>query len=354
MNIILKYIFSALIMAICLIILAISTCFYSLSPRTTIFTSSDGITWKQDGGWNLWRLIPGTCGIEKIAADGVQDITWLDKLNKFVAVGKQGTIYTSSDGINWRKIHKCLPGAKANVIWANKLNKFVVMDSMNIYISSDGNSWTSNLVPTWLMDIAWSDNLGKFVAVGSSTGLDGMLFTSSDGTHWSQIMDQYPHLLRNVVWLDDPGKFVVTGDGNTTLTSSDGITWKNIESKSAMSTGFDNTAKILWSDKLKKFVAVGNVGVRDIILTSIDGSNWIPPTSGINESANAITWSDKLGIFVVVGDNGIYTSPDGDTWTQVYTKENYYSGKFNTIIWSDKLGKFIAVHIYYPRRWQGG
>ncbi|MBA4371674.1 MAG: cell wall-binding protein [Thermodesulfovibrio sp.] len=59
------------------------------------------------------------------------------------------------------------------------------------------------------------------------------------------------------------------------------------------------------------FVAVGSQGT---ILSSPDGTNWTPQTSGTITTLNGVAYGSDL--FVAVGSEGmLITSPDGITWT---------------------------------------
>ncbi|UJF33982.1 hypothetical protein [Paenibacillus hexagrammi] len=105
---------------------------------------------------------------------------------KFVAVGYQGAVYTSSTGDNWAK---------------------------------------QTVGTTTLMSIVYGD--GKFVAVG----YDGSIWTSADGSSgsWTE-RDPDGHYwsgLNAVAYSGD--SFIAVGTGGIVISSPDGITWTLVQ-----------------------------------------------------------------------------------------------------------------------------
>jgi hypothetical protein len=97
---------------------------------------------------------------------------------------------------------------------------------------------------------------------------------------------------------------------------------------------------ILWTGT--QLIAVGNVGT---VLTSPDGSAWIPRTTGTNFNLKSIAWTGAL--YVAVGGSSvgagsysgvILTSPDGITWTIRSTAETPY---LDDITWTGT--QFVTV-----------
>lgn len=99
------------------------------------------------------------------------------------------------------------------------------------------------------------------------------------------------------------GTFVVVGDNGVILTSSDGANWTPVTSGT---TAF--LTAVTYGNG--RFVAVGNSGS---ILISSNGTSWSMETSGTTSPLNGITYGN--GLFVAVGIGGsILTSPDGLLW----------------------------------------
>jgi len=190
-------------------------------------------------------------------------ITYAD--GKFVAVGAQGTIITSTDGTTWA------------------LQTSVISD--DLFAVAYGN--------------------GKFVAVGAL----GKIITSPDGITWTIQNSSTFTPINGITYANS--KFVAVGSMGLVLTSTDGITWTSQNSGNA-----NNFKSITYGSGL--FVAVGNFGA---IYTSPDGVTWTNQTLGTSADFYGITYGN--GTFVTVGNsygdfgpNGeIYTSPDAITWT---------------------------------------
>ena len=225
----------------------------------------------------------------------------------FVAVGNQGTILYSVDGIAWEPRTSGTSMNLNGVTYGN--GTFVAVgDHGTILISPDGQIWTPRTpysgTTTDLYAIAWGN--GIFVAVGYYK----TVLTSPDGYTWTartlQAFGECPYLVRF-----GNGIFVLLGkvsldiDPSYIFTSPDGLTWTERESPASYSllgVAYGNSS----------FVAVGSFGT---VLTSPDGSTWTERNSGTSESFYSVAHGNNT--FVAVGDYGvIFTSPDGVVWTQ--------------------------------------
>jgi hypothetical protein len=243
-----------------------------------ILTSNDSVTWTQQTS--------GTSNpLYAIASSGVG----------FVAAGGGGTILTSSDGATWKS----------------------------------QTSGTSNA----LAGVAWSATLSKFVAVGVS----GTILASADGKTWAEQTSHTSNTLNSVVW--SGSQFVAAGESGTILASPDGATW-TLQPVPAGISAYSSLKAIAWSGS--QFVVVGynyTPCCSDVILTSLDGVNWTPRSSGGYFSPDGIAWSGTQ--FVAVGGvfdssgaqagGAILTSHDGVAWTQQASGTAYY---LNGVIWA--------------------
>ncbi len=162
---------------------------------------------------------------------------------RLVAVGTKATTAYSDDGTNWT-VH-----ASGNVFMGNVYFEGVVHDG------------------------------SQFVAAGldydfdAPAGWEQVIFTSPDGSYWTQ---QYQ-----------------SDDGSGTPVSFNDIAFGN-----------------------GTYVAVGDNGT---IVNSSNGTSWSAATSGTATDLQGISYGD--GVFVAVGDEGgstphvVLTSPDGTSWT---------------------------------------
>lgn len=187
--------------------------------------------------------------------------------------------------------------------------------------STDGNSWAirGSGTTNTLRDIAWSGT--KFVAVGDA----GTILKSTDGISWSTAVLENSPQLNGITWSGT--QFVAVGDG--IFWSPDGVSWT---SKTPSYTR--QLAAITWTGT--KFVAVskGNVLKAADTLTSADGINWAVQGTAIESDLNAVSSSPSQ--VVMVGSAGIYSSPDGITWTQRQTSDRYLD-----VTWTG--AQFVAV-----------
>jgi hypothetical protein len=228
--------------------------------------------------------------------------------NMFVAVGRDGAVKTSSDGVNWitRSISK--PTLLLSIIYAS--DRFITVGAGGtIFTSTDGTIWTEKPsgIAQQLNAIAWDGN--KFVAVGAS----GSIIFSTDGNTWTHGFSGTTNDLLDVVY--NGSIFVAVGAGGTILTSTDGNTWAQ---RTSNKTG--GLRSIAWNGS--KFVALGgdySGGDNGPKLTSKDGVTWTPSAWTKN-----LTFLNKVisngNIFVASGvsldsSGSFYTSTDGTNWT---------------------------------------
>ena len=253
----------------------------AVGDNGTIISSTDGITWTSR-----------TSGISQ----NINGITYGN--NIFVAVGGDYSL-TSPDGITWTITSSNNIPSK-DVIYANNLFVAVgaidMLHSINIKTSTDGITWTSRSSGSVndLNGITYANNL--FVAVGSE------IVTSPDGITWTSRMTNITQLY-SVIYAK--GMFEAVGNGRI-FTSVDGITWDIV-----------NRGSFIYYDIIYKneyFTAVGNKGE---IAVSPDCINWnIKTRTNANVSINDITFGN--GIYVAltsVINQGLITSNDLYTWT---------------------------------------
>ncbi len=206
----------------------------------------------------------------------------------FCAIGEDGKIATSPDGITWTN-RTSLPGT----------------------------TWGTSAV---VRGIVWTG--AQFVVIGD----DNKVATSPDGTTWT-----YRTGLRSVWDAVSPGHclawngttLVAGGEFGRIATSADGITWTNRTSLSGTSWGSGSDKQVYslaWDGVV--FLAVGGQdGFASVAGTSPDGTTWTYRSSlatafGSTNGTSCVIWEE--GQFIAGGSNGkLATSPDGTTWTAV-------------------------------------
>ena len=96
--------------------------FVAVGKSGTILTSTDGITW-----------ISRTSG----TGNSLQEITYSESLGLFVAVGDVGTIRTSTYGITWNDINGSIKTPLNLVLSVDSLNLFIAVGYSNQILLSD-------------------------------------------------------------------------------------------------------------------------------------------------------------------------------------------------------------------------
>ena len=264
---------------------------------------------------------------------------------RYVAVGDEGAIFSSSDGLTWSKKDSKTTGTLHSVIYENNL--FVAVGSGNIIrTSSNGEEWAVRRYVgkgELLSSAVYAG--GQFVIVGARgirdtngkiTGTRGVIVTSANGIIWNE--RSLPGMVPFLNSITHDGRnFVAVGYSEAIVTSSDGTNWSRTHPASSSSTA-NHLVEVIHA--AGRFIAVGRNGV---VITSTDGTSW---TMSI-EAPNNIEGKPKHlygaahkpgGNYVVVGNQGavIYSS-NGTSWTSV----SGVTPGLADVIYAD--GKFVAV-----------
>lgn len=223
-------------------------------------------------------------------------VAWSGK--RFVAVGTNGTILTSPDGVNWTSQKSGSTEDFYSVAWSGS-QIVAVGTGGTIFTSTDGITWMSQNSHTtqFLHAVGWLGN--QFVVLGDL----GTLLTSPDGITWTARPVNTSQILYAVTWSGT--RYVAVGTGGTILTSTNGRVWTTQTIGSSQ-----DLHSVVWSGS--RFVAVGKAGT---ILTSPDGSTWTAPPANTAQYLDGVArWSGSQ-LIAVGGDGTILTSPDGTAWT---------------------------------------
>lgn len=217
----------------------------------------------------------------------------------YVAVGNEGRLFTSPDGLSWSP----RPSPSTNNLRsvAYGAGRFVAVDEAGgLCLSSNGVDW-------WLQAGVTTESLygvdyaaGRFVVVGNH----GTILTSTNATLWQPAASRTGARLHGIAYGN--GLFVASGRVGTLLTSPDGLVWtpQNTATTSYLqSVAFGNG----------RFVAVG----ESALLASTDATNWVSaePVGPDYTSHEAVGFGN--GLFLAVGNtDSIFSSPDGLHWTR--------------------------------------
>lgn len=364
--------------------------YVAVGDEGAILTSSDGITWQSQApitlssrkfsavAWNGKQFCAvGPGGLSAASTDG---ITWKANLigggvtvgphyydvtvmgDQFIAVGQN--IALSKDCLTWSGSGHGFSGDTilTSVAWSAKLQRVVAgghtQTAAVIYSSSDAAEWTPHILAGTeavsghegsVQDIAWSEPLSKFVAVGNAlydrTALIGasvgnagdmptLAFTSPDGLAWTP--GTAPSGGTGLSAVSCGASCVAVGEIGNVFASPDGSAWTAIRQLHTPGRYFVDVA---WGNG--QFVAVGGAGT---IATSTDGWTWTPRESGTKVDLGRILWSGTQWITASSNRPGgfVLTSPDAITWTQHSTGDSQL-GAITGLAWTGR--HFVAADI---------
>lgn len=274
----------------------------------TILGSSDGIDWT--------FFSTDLPSLNALAANS--DI--------YVAVGVNGTILTSDNGSQWTERNSGTTNELRDVLWAKELDLFVAIGfNSTLLTSPDGINWTPRTAPVsseLLYRVAWS---GTRLLV---SGYNGLLFSSTDGTDWSDIHITAEIGQSRIMHIHHAGeKFIIRVQNGPTYASVDGdnwttgnlgtmagngaLAWDGIryttgphysENGISWSTSTNNTSNSLLNimHDGSAFTGVGNTGT---MRSSSDGSSWPAQTSWFTAA--------NLQDIVLAGSNGVIVGENG-------------------------------------------
>jgi len=299
-----------------------------VAERGQLYTSDDLSTWlpRDSGVTNALRaviffgsriVITGEAGAV-LYADSVTDFRpgtlldgptgdWLEAVTAsaqtLVAVGDNGAVYTSTNGVNWKRqtpLSQWLRG----VAFGN--STFVTVGENGLIATSpNGASWTNRPsgTTTNLNRVAFTG--GFFTAVGES----GLTLTSTNnGVNWFSEKPGATNDLFHAASGD--GARLVIGDNEVRLQNLLG--WSDQLAQSNGPPAWSYYANVGRPDF---FLIAGHTGLMAEGYSTNGGSYfWLPPTDSIRQWLFDVTWATNL--YVAVGDRAtVMTSGNGIDWS---------------------------------------
>ena len=273
----------------------------------TAITSTDGVEWRTS---------------ETGAEYGLRDVAWANGL--FVAVGGEsgeefspglGVILTSNDGINWFERHREDSLTLNAVVWTG--TRFVAVGiGDRALLSSDGLNWSENDIggSQFIWDLAW--NGSQCVALGRRGFFGGppTFFTSENGEMWQQVPVEREYAPESIA--ASGGRFVAVGSEHDALVSDDGHTWTVVPYQSS------RELRVI-VDGGDRFLATGN----DVVGMSLDGYVWSIEDRPTKSRVYGLAWFGNG--YLAVGEDGfMMSSPDGSVWAQLSGKAFDISGSW--------------------------
>ncbi len=215
---------------------------------------------------------------------------------KFYAVGHNGTVLISEDGIAWES--RC--AAKDSHLFAvavhtkGQKNRIVTVGHKKVmYVSDDdGLSWQKKHgvanKRTSLYDVAYG--AGIWLAVGDY-GAAVILYDDTDTVSESVVQLGGHQTLKGIAFADTLKRWVAVGHEGVIFVSDDaGLSWQEADSNTK-----EDLLKVAFNGK--RFLAVGTHGM---ILVSKDGKNWKQVQINNNGTFRAVSWIGERWLLVTI------------------------------------------------------
>lgn len=179
----------------------------AVGTRGTVVTSTNIVSWSQS--------------LPNPTTNDLMGITWWS--GAFLAVGGNGTILRSADGLAWSK-QTSPTTAFLSGICAFPGGLTAVGDLGTVLTSTDGATWVKRPTNTtnWLYRTRWL--MDHLVAVGEA----GTILTSVDGMSWSTQATGRTNWLTDVAMME--GNTYVVGQQGTVLRSTNLTQWETVPS----------------------------------------------------------------------------------------------------------------------------
>jgi len=157
--------------------LSIQSMAHSPSAGFVVVGSSDYVTGE------IWSSADAITWTKQTVPNKLNDVAWLN--NQFIAVGNNGAILTSPDGMTWTTQASGVAASLYNVAWNGSV--YVATGTSNTVLSSaDAISWLPQTTgatasTNWSGGLVWTGN--QFMLSGQYNG-DAMMMSSADGISW--------------------------------------------------------------------------------------------------------------------------------------------------------------------------
>jgi hypothetical protein len=307
-----------------------------------IQTSSDGRKWKLAKQHSF--QIPTNVYGAAVNKDRLVIVGGNRSRLDFISISSQGSARMNTSG-KWASAQVKQTFPLRDVIWSGQ-DFFAVGDDGKMMSSVDGLTWKNIKSPTTrsLTSVIYSRNT-YYVA-----GEAGTILSSKDRKTWKTLNTKVKKKINAMA--SDGKALVAVGDNGLLLASQDGVTWNEIR---ALFPG--HNYDITWGDG--KFVVTtasyyGNASTA-VVLTSVDGLKWVE--SGFPDQLYAHGMETGFfgiahagGLFIAVGSEGsIFVSRDAKKWTkqEVLSTEDWYQvAEFGGKIYVfGNTGKIVAANL---------
>lgn len=237
----------------------------------------------------------------------------------WVIVGDNGSIYTSKNGQDWenKSLSKSVDFTdviyvEAEGLWVATAHGFMGNGS-SIYSSTNGIFWQETKIDISFGLEAIAYHGGYWIALGTSS----KIYRSQDLTNWTRVdplegvYSSENRYLHTIEYVKDMDMWVAVGDAGRIATSRNGVDWTF-----KVNTNLSEINAIAINE-LDQHVAVGsnNIGGGNSIQISDDGITWEVVGATGSNILNDVKYAN--GTWRAVGIGGdIYHSTDRRTWIE--------------------------------------
>ena len=268
------------------------------------------------GTGSIWTLRTGT-GLGTWEALAYGD-------NKWIAIGRNASAMTSTDGITWNALtvenRTWRALAYGNGRWVAAGERYY-NDSLMMYSTNNGTTWTERNGVAVAKD--WSSltyGNGLFVAVSDEIAgtTTQQVSTSPDGVTWTTRSSSTAAAWKSVAYDAVNGLFVAVAEDRV-MTSTDGTSWttQTVPSGRWTDVAYGNG---LWVATQSLY---DNETTQNRIVTSPDGVNWTARSTltSTDRAWSGIVYGNNTWVAISQNFTGVMTSPDAINWTEQYSAD---------------------------------
>ena len=286
------------------------------------------------GTGSIWTLRTGT-GLGTWEALAYGDDKW-------IAIGRNASAMTSTDGITWTALTVENRGWRAiaygNGRWVAAGEKFND-GSLMMYSTNNGTTWTERngvaVAKNW-SSLTYGN--GLFVAVSDEIAgtTTQQVSTSPDGITWTTRSSSTAAEWKSVAYDAVNGLFVAVAEDRV-MTSTDGTSWttQTVTSGRWSEVAYGNG---LWVATQSLYE---NETTQNRIVTSPDGINWTARSTltSTDRAWTGIVYGNNMWVAISSNLTDVMTSPDAINWTEQYSADT--DQNWNVIGYGG--GKLVAI-----------
>lgn len=265
----------------------------------------------------------------------------------WVAVGNSAYVAYSSDGQSWTTVYlDTIFKDDSNVITFRVNINGIAYDGSNKWIavgvngkmasSTNGSTWTEITSPfgtTTINTVLYAGNI--WIAGGNS----GLMYYSSDGTTWTSVTgDPFgTSAIQSIAY--NAGKWIAVGASGKMFTSTTGITWTpvNVTSLFTYSSAVQTIKTVAYANY--KWIAAASAG--GLMATSYDGASWTAATGLGTSMIQSVAYGNSKWIAALAGGRTAVSTDYGNTWVVIPNTIFGSSNAINGIAFGNN--KWVAV-----------